>query len=328
VLTPAGANAGIVPGHTIDIADHEVTYYDLPTNYPLRSIFDKTGLCQNPGASNASALCAPAPYGGVGPTATGDLEAALAQGGWLASSVDLLRLEVALDGRNGGTPLFTSDSITNLEKFPNVWTETENNSVVSLNAPNSNFYYGFGFNVDPNGNWQNVGAFNGTVTHEYRGGSNFATNSTAGFGWVALFNGTPNDPSNNVASQIGQMMQNAFNAAGGASGNWLSTNLFEQYGVYTSWMTGDAYQAYFNTQAANGMYPSRIEGRNVTGTPMFRAFFAPFKGTKWNSRHAMSCLAYRQHAQTMAAEGFQTTSLQSYVGANGLRRYQATWIKW
>jgi hypothetical protein len=319
VLTPAGANAGIRPAHTIDIADHEVTYYDLSTNYPVRSIYDTTGLCQNPGSPNASTLCAQIPYGGV------VLEPGLADGGWLATAVDLLRLEVALDGRNGQTPLLHTMSIKDLETFPNVWTVTESNRVVSLSAPNSSFYYGFGFNIDPNHDWQNVGGFNGTITHEYRGGSN---NPTAGFGWAALFNGTPYDPNNTAGFQIGQMMQNAFTAAGGASGSWLPTNLFDQYGVYTAWMTFDAYQTYFDAQTAKGMYPSRVEGINVTGTPMYRGFFAPFKGSGFYSSHAMDCLTYQQQAQTMAAEGFQTTSLGSYVGGDGLRRYQATWIKW
>ncbi len=319
VLIPAGANAGILPGHTIDIADHEVTYYDLPGNYPLQSIFDTTGLCQNAGTPNASAFCAPAPYGGV------VMEAALGDGGWLATAVDLLRLEVALDGRNGLAPLLTPASITELEKFPNVWTVTENNFVVSLSAPDATFYYGFGFNIDPTLDWQNVGGFNGTLTHEYRGGSN---NSTAGFGWVALFNGTPNDPQNTSGYQIGQMMQNAFAAAGGANGNWLSTNLFDQYGAYTNWMTFDAYQTYFDTQNAKGMYPSRVEGKNVIGTPMYRGFFAPFKAANFFSSHAMDCLTYSQQVQTMAADGFQIVSLGAYVGGDGLRKYQATWIKW
>jgi len=199
---------------------------------------------------------------------------------------------------------------------------------MTLTSPSSSFYYGFGFNVEPNASWQNVGDFNGTITHEYRGGTTVSSDPAAGFGWSALFNGTPNDPTNSVGYQIGNMMQTAFSNAGGQTGAWVNANLFDQYGVYTGWMTASAYQTYFNAQAAKSLYPSRVEGRNDTGQPMFRAYFAPFHGTAWQSNHGLDCLTYQSTAASMAAEGYQTASLQSYVGANGLRGYQATWVKW
>ncbi len=325
VLNPAGAENGIVPGHTVTVADHEVTYYD--PGYPLQSIYDTQGLCQQPGTANANGLCVPIPYGGVGPTSTGDIEAALPEGGWVASPVDLLRLQVALDGRSGGSPLLSLNSIASLETSPNVWYASAANGTLMLNPPNPNYYYGFGFDVAPNGSWQNVGDFNGTVTYEYRGGTSSRTDNAAGFGWVAVFNGTPNDPKNTVGSQIGNMMFAAFNGLGGAAAPWMNANLFDQFGVYSQWMTGSQYQTLFNAQVAAGLYPSRIEGRDLMGTPMYRAFFAPVHGSTWTSNNGMDCVTYQSKQQSLAAQGYTTASLQAYVGGDGLRRYQATWVK-
>ncbi len=234
--------------------------------------------------------------------------------------------------RNGAPQIISSDNLTQLETDPKVWTETvpptTGVQTLTLNPPNPNFYYGFGFNVEPNGSWQNVGGFNGTITHEYRGGTDPTTDPAAGFGWAAVFNGSPNDPNNTVGSQIGNMMTTAFDNAGGARAAWLGANLFDQYGVYSDWMNGSAYQAYFNAQVANGLYPSRVEGRDLMGTPMFRAFFAPFHGSNWTSNDGLDCLTYQQRQQTLSGQGYVPASLQSYVGGDGLRRYQATWVKW
>lgn len=334
VLKPAGVT-GIIPGHTIDIADHEVTYYD-PTTPPQRSIFDTVGLCQNAGQQNASGVCASVVYGGAGLTSTGDIEAALAQGGWLATAVELLRLEVALDGRSGGAAILTDASVGQLELFPNLWTfpTTVDSGLFTLSTPNAGNWYGFGTGVNPNEDWFNNGGLNGTTTTVYRGGNNPGADSTAGFGWSAFFNTSnppppaPTDGGAQIVTDPGTMMGNAFNAAGGPNANWLAVDLFDQYGAYTPWMTSDQYQAFFDAQVAGGLYPSRVEGTSQTATPMFRAVFAPFKGAGWQSNHGMDCLTYQQRATAFAAQGYQTASLQAFVGSDGLRRYQATWVNW
>jgi CubicO group peptidase (beta-lactamase class C family) len=321
VLAPAGVSSGMIPGRTTVIADHEVTYYDLPTNYPIQSIYDTQGLCTNGGTPAAGIFCVPVPYGGSGPYSTGDLEAALAEGGWLSTPVDLLRLEVGLDGRSGSSAILTDASIGELQTFPDAWVEgpgAPDSGQITINPPSTGGAYGFGFNVGTNESWQNVGQFAGTLTHIYRGGNSSRTDGAAGFGWVAFFNGTNgSDPTNSATGQIGAIMSKAFNAVG-ASGAWLSTSLFDQYGQYTQWMSGSQYQALFNSMASKGQYPTRVEGKNETGFPMFRA----------TANHGMDCLSYSQKANTMKNQGYAQASLQSYVGSDGLRYYQSVWIKW
>jgi hypothetical protein len=109
----------------------------------------------------------------------------------------------------------------------------------------------------------------------------------------------------------------------------LSTNLFDQYGSYTNWMDFSAYQTLFNEEVAAGKYPSRVEGYNSTGTGLYRAVFAPIPSVSgWESHHDMTCQTYKSNASSLAGEGYQAASLQSYVSNDGTRRYQATWVKW
>ena len=109
----------------------------------------------------------------------------------------------------------------------------------------------------------------------------------------------------------------------------MTTNLFDQYGTYTGWMTGAAYQSKFNAEAKLGKYPSRVEGFNSTGTDLFRAVFAPNPGfSAWASYNGMTCQTYTSTAASMAGAGYDTASLQQYLSSDGTRRYQATWVKW
>src|SRR5579884_3158431 len=116
------------------------------------------------------------------------------------------------------------------------------------------------------------------------------------------------------------------NAIGNAGIAWGNTNYFDQYGAYTPWMSASDYQNYFNNRPS-GTYPSRVEGRNEMGTPMFRAVFAPFHGTAWQSAHDMDCNTGSSTATNLALQGYQLVSMNSFVGADGLRKYQGTWAK-
>ena len=298
VLAPAGA-AGIVQGRTIWAADREVVYYD----YPGAGFF--TG--QDVFATSLNAYTNP--YGNF------YLEAMAAHGAWVASPVDLLRFQAALDGRNGHTPLLNSTSLADLTSNPGVlWSEINKANKLVTFTP-SGEWYGMGWQVNSLGNWWHTGSLPGTSTEQ--------VHASNGFGWAALFNSRPSDP------QFFTDLDNDLWTAFSGTSSFLTTDLFNQYGKYTGWMNGAAYQAKVNAAVKLGKYPSRVEGFNSTGTDLFRAVLAPNPGfSAWQSNNGMTCQSYQSTAASMASAGYETASLQQYVSSDGTRRYQATWVKW
>jgi CubicO group peptidase (beta-lactamase class C family) len=297
VLSPAGA-AGIVQGRTIWAADREVEYYDFPGAVAGQDVF----------ATNLNAYTNP--YGNF------YLEAMAAHGAWVASPVDLLRVQKALDGRGGGTPLLDATSIKDMTSNPDVlWSEINSSNALTTYTP-SGYWYGMGWEVNSAGNWWHFGSLPGTVTEQ--------VHASNGFGWAAFFNSRPSN-----SDQFSTDLDNALWTAFDGTSEFVTTNLFDQYGTYSNWMDFSAYQALFNEEVAAGNYPSRVEGFNATGTGLYRAVFAPIPDLSgWESHHDMTCQTYTSTAASMASEGYQAASLQSYVSNDGTRRYQATWVKW
>ncbi len=297
VLSPAGAT-GIVQGRTIWPADREVVYYDYP------------GATQDYDVFAPSLRAFSEPYGGF------ELEAMNSHGAWVASPIDMLRFQGALDGRTGGTPLLTSTSLTELAANPNVPTAVVSSAgVMSTQAASSTSWYGFGWAVNSSGNWWHSGSLPGTTTEQ--------VHTADGWGFAAFFNSRPSD-SNTFGNELDAALWSAFNGVT----TWETANLFDQYGAYTGWMNAATYQATFNSEAAAGKYPSRVDGANVTGTPLYRAVFAPVHSSNWTASNGIDCPAYKSQAQTLASQGYETASLQSFVSNDGTRRYQATWVKW
>ena len=296
VLAPAGAT-GIVQGRTIWPADREVVYYDYPGSGSGQDVF----------ATSLNAYTNP--YGNF------YIEAMAAHGAWVASPVDLLRFQAALDGRSGGTPLLNATSIADMTANPNVlWSEINTANMLTTYTP-SGYWYGMGWEVNSSGNWWHTGGLSGTATEQ--------VHAANGFGWAALFNSQPS--SGQFYTDLDNDLWTAFNG----TSSFLTTDLFDQYGTYTGWMNGAAYQSKFNAEAKTGKYPSRVEGFNSTGTALFRAVFAPNPGfSAWQSNDGMTCQTYKSTAASMASAGFETASLQQYVSSDGTRRYQATWVKW
>jgi CubicO group peptidase (beta-lactamase class C family) len=296
VLAPAGA-AGIVQGRTIWAADREVVYYDYPGSGSGQDVF----------ATSLNAYSNP--YGNF------YLEAMAAHGAWVASPVDLLRFQAAIDGRNGHTPLLNSTSLADLTSNPGVlWSEINSSNVLTTFTPSGD-WYGMGWEVNSSGNWWHTGSLPGTSTEQ--------VHASNGFGWAALFNSRPS------SAQFFTDLDNDLWTAFSGTSSFLTTDLFGQYGTYTGWMNGAAYQSKFNAEAKLGKYPSRVEGFNSTGTDVFRAVFAPNPGfSAWQSNNGMTCQSYQSTAASMVSAGYATASLQQYVSSDGTRRYQATWVKW
>jgi CubicO group peptidase (beta-lactamase class C family) len=170
-----------------DQATGEVRYYFPGQNYngpSVRSVFAADGTV-------------PYNYGGF------YLEAMDAHGGWIASTIDLLRFVTAVDLRTNRPDFLRSASLEEM---------------IAANAPvwaNSAYWYGLGWLVRPSGgdaNWWHNGSLPGTSSIIVRSYHNFA--------WAALFNARTDD---------------------GTFGNELDARLWEALGRATSWPTHDLF---------------------------------------------------------------------------------------
>jgi CubicO group peptidase (beta-lactamase class C family) len=300
ILNPAGAG-GIVQGRTIWPTDREVVYYDYP------------------GAGSGQDVFAPSLNAFTNPYGNFYLEAMAAHGAWVASPVDLLRFQGAIDGRTGVAALLNPTSIGDMTANPGVPVAVVNSSNKLVTQPQSGSWYGMGWSVNTAGNWWHNGSLPGTQTEQ--------VHAENGFGFAAFFNTRPSN-SDGFGGDLDNALWNAFNAVG--PNNFGSVDLFDQYGSYTDWMNGTAYQSKFNSEKAGGKYPSRVEGFSDAGTPLYRAAFAPVPASvsAWQSRHGIDCPTYKSLSDTLRNEGYQNASLQSFVSSDGTRRYQATWVKW
>lgn len=186
VLAPAGIRRMRL-GRSLyaDRAPGEVRYYDRGT---LNSVFPGGGAV-------------PAPYGGF------NLEAMDAHGGWLASTIDLLRFATAVDrlpSRPDVLGAATIDLMT-ARPPPPLW-------------EGSPFYYGLGWLVRPaEGNWWHDGSLPGTASILVRTGT--------GLSWAAVFNARDMQPNSTFQAEIdGAMWQ----AVRGVT-EWPAHDLFSSF---------------------------------------------------------------------------------------------------
>lgn len=166
----------------------EVKYYEKAGN--TTSVF--------PGGGSV-----PWPYGGF------YLEAMDSHGGWVSSTVDLLRFLVHIDPRTAPTPfLSTASSHAMLARPP---------------APlwqGSASWYGMGWLVRPSGgdaNWWHDGSLPGTTTLLVR--------AYNGLDWVALFNARSSSSSSSFAAELDPAL---WDAARGVA-EWPTEDLFHEY---------------------------------------------------------------------------------------------------
>jgi N-acyl-D-amino-acid deacylase len=186
VLTPAGATRMRL-GRSLPAgrADGEVRYYDRST---LNSVYAGGGAV-------------PAPYGGF------HLEAMDAHGGWIASTIDLLRFATAVDGRSTRPDVLTAASIGLMTAKPTspLW-------------DGSALHYGLGWLVRPaEGNWWHDGSLPGTASILVRTGS--------GLSWVALFNARDMMANSNFQAEIDGAMWQAVNGVTA----WPTHDLFTSF---------------------------------------------------------------------------------------------------
>ncbi len=192
VLAPLGITRMRL-GHTrlSQSAPGEVRYYLYPgAPAALPSVF--------PDITNAVA----APYGGF------HLEAMAANGGWIASTPDLLRFLTSLEGRRAPTVFRSRDTLDLMTARPPVpyWSGKQ-------------YYYAFGWLVRPTSagaNWWHNGSLPGTATYLVR----------AAEGWDAavLFNSRPHD----WGAMLRELDQGLW-AAARQVGLWPDGDLFGTY---------------------------------------------------------------------------------------------------
>ena len=191
VLKPMGISCMSI-GHTLleDRAKNEVRYYDYPgAPLALPVFLEFPQLVEWP-------------YGGF------YLEAMDANGGWIASVVDLMRFITAVDGHTGRSDLLQLATIELMVSRPEL-----------SDWKNSDYYYGLGWLVRPIGseaNWWHTGSLPGTATILVR--------TYHGLAWAALFNSWPFDQ-NTFMSELDNALWQAVNGITA----WPSFDLFENY---------------------------------------------------------------------------------------------------
>jgi N-acyl-D-amino-acid deacylase len=171
----------------------EVTYYDYPGSPSTVSIFPQdTGNV-------------PCPY-------NFSYRAMDSHGGWVGSTIDLLRFVTAVDGRSSHSNLLSPSSISSMVARPTPpWGSTQ--------EP----YYGMGWQVrNTEDNWWHDGSLPGTRTEMVRAGN--------GFSWVLLFNTRVAEDGafSRDMDSLGWQAQRVVS-------KWPTNNLFDAVLSYDSW---------------------------------------------------------------------------------------------
>jgi CubicO group peptidase (beta-lactamase class C family) len=171
-------------------ADGEVQYYGYP-GQPMAN----TVISDDPET-------VPWPYGGF------NLEARAAQGGWVASVLDLVRFAVSVDGRKPPAVLSPA-TVETMLAAPDLW---------SGSSPA--YYYALGWSVRPvadEANWWHYGSLPGT--------SSLLVRTHHGMVWSVLFNSRPRDRSRFIRELDALMWRGLSDVT-----DWPSHDFFEHYG--------------------------------------------------------------------------------------------------
>lgn len=131
------------------------------------------------------------PYG----SATGVIARLNSAGGWIASSIDLMRIMTHIDGFNSGPDILSSSAIQ------------------TMTTPSSISNYACGFYVNARNNWWHSGSLNGTRTWIVR--------SQSGYCWAILMNSR--STSSEFTTALDKLIWPAVNDA---STKWPDIDLF------------------------------------------------------------------------------------------------------
>lgn len=175
---------------------YEVRYYDFSGAPQRQSVFPNAGMVDGP-------------YGFA------SVEAYDANGGWVASAIDLTRFMTAIDGTRGN--FLNSSTIAEFTGKPNLVIYDTNPSWNG--SPRSDGWYGLGIFMQPDvqgQTWWHWGNMPGTDSIMLRNGR--------GYAWAAVVNTEPKDIVN-FMNELDQLLWNAFNT--GVQGP--PTDLYPQF---------------------------------------------------------------------------------------------------
>ncbi len=329
MLNPVGITRTQV-GHSLSAADGEVQYYaahgssGAPTLFPGQTASPITGDDR-------------IPYG------SWSVEAGRGAGGWIASAMDMLRFQMAVNGRGA------------VQVYPNIYSDI----LSTVGQPTTSFDWGGDgafHKVDPAtqrymAGWsvQSGAPASSGFDINHFGSVNGSTATTeslpdapgfAGYGIATLINTSSTDP--NPVNLGGAVHDALLSVTGAKPGTildpaWSSdTNFFDQYGAFGAYTDAATLNGAIAAASARGCtyqgrsyaacYASRLEG---TSTSSYRAQIVPLHSQD-AAKYVLgaTCTAYVNAQQSFAAAGYQPVSLQWYVDpVTALRRFQAVWVK-
>lgn len=294
------AGAGVVNmrlGHSVaeERAPGEVRYYEVEGAPRATSVFTPSERV-------------PWPYGGF------HLEAMAAHDGWLASAVDMLRVQAAIDGEPTRRDVLEDASRTTMLAHPNLPECTE---LGGATPPRAEQWFGYGVSVNAAGDVSGSGALAGSA--------GTAVIEHGGFSWVALFN-SRSERAQEFLERVDVDLRAAHTAVG--AGEWGTDDLFDQYASLGAWLDAEAFAREIERQRVRGRYPSAVEGRvGEAGALELRGMFVPVRGFAPVVVTGVDCFEYRAAAAEQVDAGRSLVSVQSVRDARGVRRYQAVWVK-
>jgi CubicO group peptidase (beta-lactamase class C family) len=327
VLAPLGITRTQV-GHSLYSIDGEVQYYTAYNSPSAATMFP--GQTANPISGDQNL-----PYG------TWSLEAGRGAGGWIASSVDILRFQLGVNGRG------------NLQVYPNIFSDI----MSTVGQPSQSFNEGTGTYspVDPSLNRYMAGwginyaysPFDGLrLSHGggvNGGGSYTESNPDApgivGYGMALVINTTPTAPANpDFPDTLRSAMLNVLSSNSDSllDPTWSAdTDFFDQYGAFSVYRdagaTKNAIAAAANGCTYNGLfypvcYASRLEGQEGE-TPQYRVQIVPLhSGDAATYLLGVTCTQYVAAQQNLSSNGYQQVNLQWFKDG-GTRRFQSVWVK-
>lgn len=265
------------------------------------------------------------------------LEAGWAAGGWIASAVDLMRIELA------ESTLLNTQALADRSANPGAYWCTRKNTgcdpardidpttgaiktgiggLVSTGCAwwglGWEFYTGKG-NCAYDVAFEKYGGFDGTSTYLARG--------VDGSNWTMLIN-TQDDYVAPPGADPYLYLDAAYNATVAANGFDSTQDLMDQYTNFGDWLSPATFQSQLTSQWQQyHRYAQRIEGRLYNGGIQYRAEFVVLK-PNWTAdpEAGLTCEAYKAKSTSNAAAGMQLSSLQWFTTSSG-NMYQATWLK-
>jgi N-acyl-D-amino-acid deacylase len=230
------------------------------------------------------------------------LEAMAAHGAWIASPVDMMRFATTIDHESSVPDQLTPASLAAMIADPHVPSCTPTGGTM---PEDPSYWYGFGLEANASGNLWHTGSLPGTATEDVIAGN--------GYSWAVFTNtrsATPGEPNSALDQHLWDPVSTVT--------RWGAHDRFDHYPAFTAWTpAGDFATALAQAQAA-GMDPSRLEARVDAGAVELRARFAPRIGKAADVGIGLDCPSFVAHDRELA-------SVQSYVDAGGVRRFQAVW---